>query len=105
LGCRADHQDALGQRPQQVVEVAVAAAGLVADLEAIRQALEDMEHLLEAPHLGAAEHLSGFAEDADGNAFAVNVEPDVEQSCLHKSESHNNSTSDFRVIRRQRLPS
>ena len=34
------HHDARGQRPQQVVEVAVAAAGLVADLEAVGQVSE-----------------------------------------------------------------
>jgi hypothetical protein len=40
------HQDAGGQRPQQVVVVAVAAAGLVADREAIGQALEEPQQFI-----------------------------------------------------------
>src|SRR5262249_16769910 len=61
-------QDARGQRLQQIVVVAVAAAGLVADLEAVGQALEDAQdaqHLRDAADLAAAHQLPGLAQDAD----------------------------------------
>jgi hypothetical protein len=60
----------------------------VAELEAIWQPSQDREPLFKAAHLGAVEDLSGLAEDADGDAFAVKVEPDVEHSHLHKSGPH-----------------
>jgi hypothetical protein len=79
---RVRHQHPRGQRPQQVVVVAVPATRLVADLEAAGQAPENAEHLLDAAHLGAAGDLPGLAEHADGDARAVDVEPDVEHGCL-----------------------
>ena len=36
-------------------------------------------------HLGAADDLPGLVEHADGDAGAVDVEPDVEHGCLQKS--------------------
>jgi hypothetical protein len=50
-------ENARGQRLHQVVEVAIAAAGLVAEIEAIRQALEDLQHPLDAPHARAVGYL------------------------------------------------
>jgi len=70
------------QRLQQVVVVAVAAAGLVADLEAIGQALEDTQHLLDAAHLAATHLLPSFVEDADRYARRVNVESYEVHECL-----------------------
>src|SRR5262249_35458965 len=74
---RMRHQDPRRQRSQQVVEVAVAATGLVADLEAIGQALEDLHHRLDASYPGAVSHLPRLAQGADGNVLRVNVQTDV----------------------------
>ena len=83
---RVGHQDARGQWPQEVVGMAVAAARLVADLEPIRQPLEQAQHLLDAAHAGALDDLPGLAEHADGDVLGVDVEPDVEHGNLRKSE-------------------
>jgi hypothetical protein len=68
------------------VVVAVAAAGVVADLEAVGQAPEEAQHLLEAAHSGALDDLPGLAERAEGEVLAVDVEPGVERRNLPKSE-------------------
>ena len=68
-----------------IVVVAVAATGLVADLEAVGQRLEEPHHLVDGANLGAAEDLPGTAEDADRDALVVDIEPDVEHGCLLKS--------------------
>src|SRR5262245_12169209 len=93
------HQDPRGQRPQQVVIVAVTAAGLVAGLEAIRQAFEDPHHLLDRPHLGAANDLPCLAEHADGDPLAVDIEPYVKHQYLLKSGCVRTSTTDLQVTR------
>src|SRR5207237_10564584 len=46
-----------GRRAGQVVVAAVPAAGPVAHLEPVGQALEGRQHLLDAAHLGAADDL------------------------------------------------
>src|SRR5262245_16735693 len=74
---RMRHHDACRQRPQQVVEVALAATGLVADLEAIGKALEDAQHLLDAAYPRAVGHLPGLAQGADRNVLRVDVQTDV----------------------------
>ena len=51
------HHDSCGQRPQDVVVVSVAAAGLVADLEAVGQGLQDPQDLVQAAHLAALDEL------------------------------------------------
>jgi hypothetical protein len=58
------------------VVAAVAAARLVADLEAVGQRLEDPHHLVDGADLGAANDLPGLAEDADSDALVVDIEPD-----------------------------
>src|SRR5262249_3049403 len=88
-----------GQRAQQVVVVAVAAASLVADLEAVGQALEEAQHLLDAAHLGAVGDLPCLAEYADRNALAVDIEPDVEHKCLPKSGYVRTCATWFHVTR------
>jgi hypothetical protein len=75
-----------GQRLQQAVVVAVEAGGLVAEVEAVGEAPEDAQHLLEALHLGAVGELPRLAEHADCDALAVDVEADVEHGYLSKSE-------------------
>src|SRR5262245_43770613 len=93
------HRDPGGDRAEPVVVVAVAAAGLVADLEAIGQRLEDAHHLVEGADLGAADDRPGLAEDADGDALVVEIEPDREHGCLRKSLDLGNATTDFQVTR------
>src|SRR5262249_19021378 len=80
------HQDPRGQRAQPVVVVAVASAGLGADREALGQALEGAQHLFDASHLRALDKPSRLAKHAEGDALAVDVEPDVEHRYLPKSE-------------------
>ena len=77
-----DHQDSYCQRAEQVVVVAVAATGLVADLEAIGQALEVVQHLLDAAHFERADDLSPLVEHANGDPGDVDVESDVKPGCL-----------------------
>ena len=55
---------------QQVVIMRIPATGLVAHLEAIRQAFEDLPHLVDTPYLGAARDLTRLAEHAELDAFA-----------------------------------
>lgn len=62
---------------KQVVEVAVSAAGFVANLEAIRQPFVDPHHLVDRFHLRAVHDLASADEHADRDTFAVNVESDV----------------------------
>jgi hypothetical protein len=57
--------------------MAVATAGLVADLEAVGQVLEEAPHLLDAAHSRALDDLPGLAEHAEGDVLGVDVEPDV----------------------------
>ena len=80
------HQDPGGQRLEQVVVMAVAAARLVADREAVGQPFEQAQHLVDAAHAGALDDLPGLAEHAEGDVLAVDVEPDVEHENLRKSE-------------------
>src|SRR5262249_47058643 len=96
---RMRHRDPRGDRTEQVVVVAVAAAGLVADLEAIGQALEDPHHLVDGPHLGAAGDWPGLAEHADRDALAVDIEPDVEHGCLLNSVYPGTAATQFHVTR------
>src|SRR5262249_11523467 len=88
-----------GDRAEQVVVVAVAAAGLVADFEAVGQRLEDPHHLVDGADLGAADDLPGLAEDADRDALVVDIEPDVEHGCLLKSMDLGNAATEFQVSR------
>src|SRR5215469_13456953 len=83
---RVRHRDPRGDRAEQIVVVAVAATGLVADLEAVGQRLEDPHHLVDGADLGAADDLPGLAEDADRDTLVVDIEPDVEHGCLLKSK-------------------
>jgi hypothetical protein len=69
------HRDPSGYRAEEVVVVAVAAARLVADLEAFGQGLEDPHHLVDGTDLGAANDLSVPAEDAARNALVVDMRP------------------------------
>jgi hypothetical protein len=50
------------------------------------QPLEEAHHLLDAAHAGALDGLPGLAEHAEGDVLGVDVEPDVEQRNLPKSE-------------------
>ena len=93
------HQDAGGQRPEQVVVVAVAAAGLVADLEAIGQPLEEAQQLLEAAHARPLDDVPGLAEHAEGDVLGVDVEPDGQHRNLPKSECVRTSTPWLHDIR------
>src|SRR5262249_48635186 len=77
------------QRLEQVVVVAVAAAGLVADLEAVGQGLEDPQHLVQAPLLAALDELPLVAEHAERDTLRVNVQTDVK----HKAPLENRRTS------------
>jgi hypothetical protein len=79
------HHDPRGQGLEQVVVVAVAAAGLVADRAAVGQALEDAEHLLNAAHLAAAHPLPRLVQYADRDTFGMDIESYVMQNDLHKS--------------------
>src|SRR5262245_21818859 len=93
------YRDPRGDRAEQVVVVAVAAPGLVADLEAVGQRLEDAHHLVDGADLGTADDLPGLAEDADGDALVVDIETDVEHGCLLKSMYLGNAATVFQVTR------
>jgi hypothetical protein len=81
------------------VVVAVAATGLVTDLEAVGQGLEDPHHLVDGADLGAADDLPGLAEDADRDALVVDIETDVEHRCLLKSMDLGTAANGFQVTR------
>jgi hypothetical protein len=85
--------------PPQVVVVAVAAAGLVADREAVGQGLEDPHHLVEGANLAAADDRPRLAEGADRDALAVDIEPGVEHGCLLKSMDLGTAATGFHVTR------
>src|SRR5262245_14429626 len=93
------HRDPGGDRAEQVVVLAVAAAGLVADLEAVGQGLEDPHHLVDGADLGAARDLPGLAEDVDRDALVVDIEPNVEHGCLLKSVYLGTAATEFQVTR------
>jgi hypothetical protein len=46
--------------------------------------LEDSHHLVERAYLGAARHLVRAVEYEQGNAFAVDIEPDMQHDSLQK---------------------
>jgi hypothetical protein len=58
------------------VVAAAAATGLLADLEAVGQRLQDPHHLVDGADLGAADDLLGLAEDTDRDALVVDIETD-----------------------------
>jgi hypothetical protein len=93
------YRDPCGDRAEQIVVVAVAATILVADLEAVRQGLEDPHHLIDSSDLGAAGDLPGLAEDADRYALVVDIETDVEHGCLLKSMYLGTAATEFHVSR------
>src|SRR5262245_710315 len=97
--------DVLSDGLQGGVVVARPPAGLVADLEAIGQALEDSHHLVDGAALGAADDLPGLAEGADRDALVVDIETDVEHACLLKSLYLGNAATEFQVTRLTGLPS
>jgi hypothetical protein len=92
-------QDTGGQRLEQVVVVAVAAAGLVADLKLIRQPLEEAQHLFQTAHTRPLDDLPGLAKHTNGDMLGVDVEPDVQHGNLLKSECARTSTSWFHDTR------
>src|SRR5262249_33695605 len=98
-------QGARRQRLEQVVVVAVAAARLVADLEAVGQGLEDAQHLLDAAHLATAHQLPSLVEDADRYTSSVNVESYVIHGCLLKSRYARTQTTYLHVTRLTEAPS
>jgi hypothetical protein len=69
------------------VEVAAAAAGLEADLEAVGQYLEDPQDLVQATHLAALDELPLLAEHAEGDTLRVNIQTDVNIRHLLKSKN------------------
>jgi hypothetical protein len=79
--------------------VAVAAAGLVADLEAVGQGLEDLHHLVDGAHSGTTDDLASLAEHAKRDALVVDIETDVEHGCLLKSMYLGNAATEFQVTR------
>src|SRR5262249_33677676 len=88
------HEHARRQRLEQVVVVAVAAAGLVADLEAVGQGLEDPQDLVQAPHPAALAELPLLAEHAERDVLRVNVKTDVQ----HKAPLENRRTSGLKPL-------
>src|SRR5215469_7287364 len=98
------HHDPRGDWAKQVVIVAVAATGLVADLEAVGQALEDLQHLLDAPHARAVGYLPSLAQDANRNVLRVNVQTDVKHKAPLESKTSELAPSST-LPDRQRLPS
>jgi hypothetical protein len=57
--------------------MAVVAAGLVADLEAIRRDLEDPHYLVDGADPRWADDSPGLAEHADRDAFVADIETDL----------------------------
>jgi hypothetical protein len=93
------HGDPSGDRFEQVVVMAVAAARLVADREVVGQRLEDPHHLVEGADLGAADDRPSLAEDADRDPLVVDLETDVKQGCLLKSRDLGTAATGFQVTR------
>jgi hypothetical protein len=91
------HRDPSGNRAEQVVVVARAAARLLADLEAVGQGLKNPHHLVDRTDLGAAGDLPSLAEDADRDTLVVDIEPDLEHGCLLKSMCLGNAANEFQV--------
>lgn len=79
--------------------MAVAVAGLVADLEAVGRRLEDPHHLVDGAALGPADDLPGLAEDADRDALIVDIETGVEHGCLLNSLDLGTIATGFQVTR------
>src|SRR5262249_55645364 len=87
------------QRLEQVVVVAVTTTGLVADLEAIGQALEDAQHLLQPADLAALDKLPLLAEHAQRDALRLNVDTHVNQKARLDIEERQGSRTCFHVTR------
>src|SRR5262249_42081558 len=98
------HHHPSRQGLEQVVVVAVAAAGLVADLEAVGQALEDGEHLLDAAHLAASHQLPRLVQYADRDTFGMDIESYVVHNDLHKSGYARTQTTYLYVTRLTEAP-
>jgi hypothetical protein len=81
------YQNPCSQWPQQVVEVSIAATGLVTDFEAIGQAFEDVHHLLDGSHLRALDKLPLLVEGANRNVLRVDIETDVKHKAPLKSKN------------------
>jgi hypothetical protein len=97
-------QDARGQGLQQVVVVAVAAAGLVADLEAVGQALEGAEHLLDAADLAAAHPPPRIVQYTFKDTFYMYIEYYVIHNDLHKSGCAGTQATYLHVTRLTEAP-
>jgi hypothetical protein len=98
------HQDPGRQRLEQAVVVAVAAAGLLADLEAVGQALEGAQHLLNAADLAAAHRLSSLVQDTDRDTFGMDIESYVIHNDLHKSGHAETQATYLHVTRPTEAP-
>jgi hypothetical protein len=93
------HGDPRGDRAECVVVVAIAAAGLVADLEAVGLRLKDPHHLADGADLGAADDRPCLAEDAERDALVVDIETVVEHACLLRSMDLGTAATGLQVIR------
>src|SRR5262245_28828845 len=79
--------------------MAVATTGLVTDLEAVGETLEDLHHLVDGAHPGATDDLARLAEHAERDALAVDIETDVEHGCLLKPGYVRTAATVFHVTR------
>jgi hypothetical protein len=85
--------------PAAIYQSLKTVSGLQRGRTTAREGLEEANHLVEGADLGAADDLPGLAEHADGDALAVDVEPDVEHGRLLKSLYRGNAATEFQVAR------
>src|SRR5262245_55332078 len=80
------YEHTIGYWPQQVVKVAVSAARFITDFKSIGQPLQERHHLIDRSHLRAVGNLPRLVQNAKRDAFAVDIESDVEHRRLPKPE-------------------
>jgi hypothetical protein len=62
---------------KQVVKVAIATAGLVADFKSVFLSFKNLHHLVDRSNFLSTDHLTCLVENADEDVLAVDIESNV----------------------------
>jgi len=80
---RMSHRHVMGQRPELLVQMPIAAGGLVADRERLIERSQPIDHRrARAFELNLIDGAAGTVENAHRRLFGMNVQSDVEHASL-----------------------